>query len=249
MEEYKQKEIEYYDNKAVKYQAERKGDFEGFNPKSLSSLRFCYNWFEKNCQDKKFLDYGCGNGIHSMFPAECGAEVTGIDLSEKSLEIARKRTNNKIPFLLMDCEKMNFQDNSFDIVFNGGAFSSLDLNKVFPEVARILKTKGHFIGIETLGHNFFSNLNRKINKAKGKRTEWEVSHIFKIDDIAKAKMYFNKTEVYFFHLMSWIFFPVLRFPFGKYLLNVVESIDGLFLKLPFMKKYAFKIVFIFSEPK
>jgi len=155
MEEYKQKEIEYYDNKAVKYQAERKGDFEGFDPKSLSSLRFCYNWFEKNCQGKKFLDYGCGNGIHSMFPAECGAEVIGIDLSEKSLEIARKRTDNKIPFILMDCEKMDFPDDSFDIVFDGGAFSSLDLNKVFPEIARALETKGYFIGIETLGHNFF----------------------------------------------------------------------------------------------
>jgi len=49
--------------------------------------------------------------------------------------------------------------------------------------------------------------------------------------------------------MSWIFFPILRFPLGKYFLRIIESIDGLLLKIPFLKKYAFKIIFIFSEPK
>jgi len=38
----------------------------------------------------RLLDFGCGTGIHSIFPAKWGAEVYGIDISEKSIEIAKE---------------------------------------------------------------------------------------------------------------------------------------------------------------
>ena len=97
MEERKQKEIEYYDKKAesvLKEQSKEKifGDFEGFKPQDLSSFRFLYKLLGNYCNDKLVLDYGCGNGVHSAFPLEAGAKkVIAIDLSEKSLEIARNR--------------------------------------------------------------------------------------------------------------------------------------------------------------
>ena len=122
MEERKQEEIEYYDKKAEEWLREKsekkwQGDFERFNQILLSSFSFCYQFLEKNCQDKKVLDYGCGNGIHSIFLAKSGAEkVIGIDLSEKSLAIARERVKRerlegKIEFISMDCEKMELPDN------------------------------------------------------------------------------------------------------------------------------------------
>ena len=94
MELRKQKEIEYYDEKAKKFfeeKTERKwlGDFEGFEPRNLESFRFCYRLLKENCQNKIVLDYGCGNGLHSSFLAKTGAKkVIGIDLSGKSLESA-----------------------------------------------------------------------------------------------------------------------------------------------------------------
>jgi len=260
MEERKQEEIEYYDKKAEEWLREKsekkwQGDFERFNQILLSSFSFCYQFLEKNCQNKKVLDYGCGNGIHSIFPAKMGAErVIGIDLSEKSLEIARERAKKegveeKIEFLKMDCEKMDFPDNYFDIIFDGGTFSSLDLNKAYPELMRILKPDGYLIGVETFGHNPFTNLKRKINKMTGKRTGWATGHIFKMQDLEEAKKYFEKLEVDYFHLISWISFPFLRFPFGKSLLKFFETIDKILLRIPFLRKYSFKVVFIFSGPK
>ena len=259
MEDRKKVEIEYYDKKAEEWLKENKGqktmtDFEGFEPNLLSSFRFCYGYLKDKCQNKKFLDYGCGNGVHSIFPAKRGAEVIGVDLSEPSLKIARERAarervGDKIRFLAMDCEKMGFPDNYFDIIFDGGTFSSIDLDKAYPELKRVLKPSGFLLGIETFGHNPFTNLKRKINKLIGKRTGWAAEHILKTKDLEKAKDYFNKVEVYYFHLISWLALPFLNLPGGKFLLKSLEMIERILLKIAFLRKYAFKVVFIFSEPK
>ena len=257
-EERKRKEIEYYDKKAEEFSRERVSvgaDFEGFEPQSLTSFKFLYKLVERYSRDKVILDYGCGNGIHSGFLVESGAEkVIGIDLSEKSLQLAGERIKKegmegKIEFIAMDCEKMDFPDNSFDVIFDGGTFSSLDVKNAFPELARVLKPKGFLLGIETFGHNPFTNLKRKINKVLGKRTGWAAEHILKMKDLEMAEEYFNKIEVYYFHLISWLAFPFLGFAGGKALLKFFEFIDKILLKLRFLRKYAFKVVFIFSEAR
>jgi len=259
MEPRKQKEIEYYDKKAEEWLEKDKSpqtttDFEGFDFNLLSSFRFCYEYLKDKCQNKKLLDYGCGNGVHSIFPAKFGAEVIGIDLSEPSLKIAEERAkkegvDDKIRFLKMDCEKMEFLDDYFDIIFDGGTFSSLDFKKALPGLVRVLKPDGFLIGIETFGHNPFTNLKRKLNRASGKRTEWAASHIFQIKDFELVKNYFNKIEIKYFHLISWAAFPFLSLPGGKILLNFLEIIDRGLLKITFLRKYAFKVVFIFSLPR
>ena len=255
MESRKEKEIEYYNGRVEEsLKGDKNGDFEGFKPEILSSFRFFYDWLVKNCQQKIILDYGCGNGIHSVFLAKSGAQrVIGIDLSENSLEIARKRAEvagfkEKIEFKMMDCEKMEFPPSFFDIIFDGGTFSSLDFKIALPELTIVLKSDGFLIGAETLGHNPFTNLKRKINKLTGKRTEWAASHIFQIKDLEEAKKYFNKIETNFFHLTSWVIFPFLGLPGAKFLLKIFETLDRILLKIPFLRKYAFKIVFIFSQP-
>ena len=145
---------------------------------------------------------------------------------------------------------MDFPDNSFDIIFDGGTFSSLDLSKAFPELSRVLKPNGFLIGIETLGHNPFTNFKRLLNKITGRRTVWAAEHIFKMEDLKKVKGYFNEIETHYFHLISWAFFPCLRLPGGRFILKLLEKIDKFLLFIfPFFKKYCFKIVFVFSEPR
>lgn len=257
MEERKRLEIEYYDKKAGEWLKKKKwdSDFEGFEPSILVSIKFCYNWLKEHCQNKVILDYGCGNGIHAVPLAKMDAKkVIGIDLSEKSLEIARERAKReglteKVEFLKMDCEKMEFPAHYFDIIFDSGTLSSLCLNKALSELSRLLKPEGFLIGIETLGHNPITNLKRKLNKITGKRTDWATSHIFQMKDLKLAENYFNKIETKFFHLISWAAFPFLGFPASKFFLKILEISDKILLSLPFFRKYAFKIVFIFSQPK
>ncbi|MFH1656255.1 MAG: class I SAM-dependent methyltransferase [Candidatus Nealsonbacteria bacterium] len=245
MEIRKQKEIEYYDNQHDKGD----GDFEGFDPIILKSHRFLRDFLKDKCQNKRILDYGCGNGIHSVWLAMYGGEVIGIDLSKKSLDVAKQRIKkygleNIIELILMDCEKMNFPDNYFDIIFDGGTFSSIDLNKALPELQRVLKPDGFLIGIETFGHNPITNLKRRFNKLTGRRTEWAVEHILKTKDVKEIQKYFQKIDLYFFHFTSWIVFPFLKLPAGKIILKIFEKIDSFLLFVfPFFKKYSFKVVF------
>lgn len=68
------------------------------------------------------LDYDCGNGIHSIFPVKWGAKVYGIDISQKSIEIAkewarRENVEKQTTFLVMDCEKLEFPNDFFYIIF------------------------------------------------------------------------------------------------------------------------------------
>ena len=255
MEERKTKEVEYYNREAKNDSQKALSSNQRFNVLLLESYRFLYEYFWRISKDKKVLDYGCGTGYHLVNLAKTAKEIVGIDLSYNSLQIAKnkiekEKLTDKAKVLLMDCEELEFEDNSFDIIFDGGTFSSLDLRKALPEMIRVLKPEGLLMGIETLGHNPFLNLKRRVNVLRSKRTEWAANHILKIKDLEVIKNYFSKTEVYFFHLTSWLAFPFLNLSGGKIMIKFFEKIDYFLLFIfPFLKKYSFKTVFIFYGKK
>src|SRR3989338_8006117 len=258
MENHKKQEIECYDRKAIELQnisdENKKTDFEGLNHSLFTSYKFCEKWLKENSNGKKLLDYGCGNGVHSTLPAKNNAQVLAVDLSKESLKLAQKKAeqekvSDKVKFKVMDCEKLDLPNNSFDIVFDGGTFSSLELEKGISEIARVLKPEGAMLAIETLGHNPIANLKRAINKLRGKRTGWATNNIFKTQDLDLLKKYFNKIDVKYFHLSFILALPFRNYSFIKYPVKILDAIDYLLLKIPFLKKYAFKIVVIASNPK
>ncbi|MBC7073988.1 class I SAM-dependent methyltransferase [Candidatus Parcubacteria bacterium] len=263
MELRKKIEQEHYDKQAEKIIESRYKNFnwesgsKAFGPIFCYPLRFLERKIKKIIDEKgriKFLDYGCGTGINSIYPAKLGAEVYGIDISEKSLIIAKERARRenlegKIKFLIMDCENLQFDDNFFDIVFNCGTLSCLNKEKAYSEIVRVLKPDGYFLSVDTLGHNPLGNLSRKIKFKKGIRTRQTFENILKMKDIELAKQYFKKTEVYFFIFFTLLAVPLQKLPGFKILLRVLNFLDNLVLKFPFFQKYAFKVVFVFSQPK
>ena len=97
---------------------------------------------------KKVLMLGCGTGEESKLLETFGAEpnlLTGIDLSEKSIELANKTYPN-INFVVGDMNNLPFEDNTFDFVY-----SSLTIHytstpeKVYEKVYRVLKPNGTFL--------------------------------------------------------------------------------------------------------
>lgn len=94
---------------------------------------------------KSVLDLGCGYGWHCRYAAEQGAEkVLGLDLSEKMLQEAEKRTESeKITYRLCSIEDYEYPENAWDCVFSNLALHYIaDLDSVFKRIYKTLKPGG-----------------------------------------------------------------------------------------------------------
>lgn len=66
---------------------------------------------------EKILDLACGKGRHSRYLNKKGYDVTGIDLSEKSIAYARQYENEHLHFDVHDMRQV-YKPESFDFVLN-----------------------------------------------------------------------------------------------------------------------------------
>ncbi|MEK7657615.1 MAG: class I SAM-dependent methyltransferase [Patescibacteria group bacterium] len=99
----------------------------------------------------KILDAGCGPGVDVAYIISKDFDVIGVDISERILEIARKK-NPKVHFKKADIRKLNFKPNTFDGII--ASFSLIhipkkDIDKTVGNFYKLLKPKGViYIGIQ-----------------------------------------------------------------------------------------------------
>ncbi|MBN1992358.1 MAG: methyltransferase domain-containing protein [Anaerolineae bacterium] len=215
------------------------------------SIQFYENWLIERGQDKKVLDYCCGDGDTSITLAKQGFQVVGIDISNVSIENCRQRAiqeglADQTTFYVMDAEKMEFDSDDFDLIICNGVLHHLDLNCAFPELARVLKPEGEIICIEPLAYNPFIQLYRK--RTPHLRTEWEAEHILTLEDLDLAQKFFGQVEVKFFHLATLAAVPFRNMPWFDTLLSWLEAIDEIILKLPLIQMQAWQMIFTLSQP-
>ncbi len=91
------------------------------------------------------LDIGCGSGLFIKMAEAKEAGITGIDLSDALLNIARER-NPFATLLNQDMASLPFKDQSFDLVtgFNSLQYA-VDIMKVLKEIHRVLKADGKLV--------------------------------------------------------------------------------------------------------
>jgi SAM-dependent methyltransferase len=128
---------------------------------------------------KKVLDAGCGHGFYSILLAKKGARVTGIDLSEKNIELARKNVSNasvKCQFFVCDMQDLSiFGSETFDLVTSSIVVGYLDdLKKAFLEVFRVLKPQGIF----TFSENHPMLKGEWEKDREGRRLHWNLDNYF-----------------------------------------------------------------------
>ncbi len=151
----------------------------------------------------------------------------------------------------MDCEKTDFENNKFDLVFDYGTFSSIDITKALSEIIRFLKASGSLIAIETYGHNPLMNIKRKINVLLGKRTAWAAQHIMRKKDWEFVSQHFESCKIKYFGAISYFFLPVVKIcpeKFRDKLLNNIYIFDKYISNIMLFRKFAFKTVVILSNP-
>ncbi|MDX1914279.1 MAG: bifunctional 2-polyprenyl-6-hydroxyphenol methylase/3-demethylubiquinol 3-O-methyltransferase UbiG [Methylophilus sp.] len=122
----------------------------------INPLRLNYINQLVSLQDKRVLDVGCGGGILSESMAEKGAHVTGIDLGEKALNVARLHSLESgvaVDYQYISVETLaEQQPASFDVV------TCLEMLEHVPDPASIVRACAKLV--KPNGHVFFSTINR-----------------------------------------------------------------------------------------
>lgn len=104
-------------------------------------------------EGEKVLDLGSGSGMDSFISSlKVGktGQVTGIDMTDEQLEkatrLAKENNFENVKFVKGYLENLPFADASFDVVISNGVINLCpDKEKVFAEVARVLKPKGRMV--------------------------------------------------------------------------------------------------------
>jgi ubiquinone/menaquinone biosynthesis C-methylase UbiE len=99
---------------------------------------------------KKVLEIGCGIGTDTMNFARHGAEVTAVDLSQKSLEIAAQRARifgleDRIRFFQANAEQLEttLPPETYDLVYSFGVIHHTPHpDRVLDQIRRFIKPDG-----------------------------------------------------------------------------------------------------------
>jgi ubiquinone/menaquinone biosynthesis C-methylase UbiE len=101
----------------------------------------------------RVLDVGTGTGLLALEFAKSipGVKVTGLDLSDTVLELAREKlqksdTPLKVSFEKGDAEDIPLEDDTFDLVVSSNTLHLIkNPIRMFDEIHRVLKPEGRFI--------------------------------------------------------------------------------------------------------
>lgn len=111
---------------------------------------------------RTLLEVGCGVGTDLVRFAQGGADVAGIDLAERSIELARANVRlngvgGRVDLRVADGEAMPFADGAFDAVYAHGVVQyTADPARMIAECRRVLRPGGEAI---FMAYNRWSWLN------------------------------------------------------------------------------------------
>ncbi len=122
-----------------------------FNPIRISYIKeniintFKLKDLEEPLKNLKILDIGCGGGLLSEPMCRLGAEVTGIDASEKNIQVAKlhsKKNNLDIKYYCTSPENLKTKI-KFDVILNMEIIEHVeDVNLFLKACSKFLKNNG-----------------------------------------------------------------------------------------------------------
>ena len=137
-----------------------------FNPIRISYIKekiinsFKLENSDKPLQKIRLLDIGCGGGLLSEPMSRLGAEVTGIDASEKNIQVAKlhaKKNNLKINYLTASPENLKI-DRKFDVILNMEIIEHVEDVDIFLKSCSSLLKKDGIMFVATINKTLKSYL-------------------------------------------------------------------------------------------
>jgi ubiquinone/menaquinone biosynthesis C-methylase UbiE len=153
-------------------QAAKRYDKEARNWMRYVSKSFVSVAKRRGITGGKVLDVGTGTGLLAIeFAGRVpGVEVTGLDLSDVVLELARDHVREsdvplRVQFQKGDAEDMPFEDDTFDLVISSNTLHLTENPiRMFNEIQRVLKPQGPFL-ISDLRRSWLGMLSRNLRAA------------------------------------------------------------------------------------
>ena len=227
-------------------QSKKKGRFENVFYKAIyNASEDFFKYLELNSNNSLILDYGCGNGSSIKEVLKLNPKkIIGIDISEVSIQKAKDRLSSteqdRVELKVDNCEKTNFSDNKFDIVYGTGILHHLQINECIDEILRILKPGGKLLFIEPLGTNPLINIYRNFTPKSRSKDE----HPLIKKDLNYIKKRFSKTNLKYYGLLTLVFFPFYRSPKNSLLFKLLGSFDQILFKIKFFRLFAWSTLLI-----
>jgi 2-polyprenyl-6-hydroxyphenyl methylase/3-demethylubiquinone-9 3-methyltransferase len=109
-----------------------------------------------NLSGRKVLDVGCGGGILTEALARCGAQATGIDLSNESIEAAKVHARQQE--LDIEYRYENIDETASRHAGEFDAITCMEMLEHVPEPKKIIAACSRLL--KPGGHAFFSTINR-----------------------------------------------------------------------------------------
>jgi len=132
-------------------------------------------YLPENARGKKLLEVGCGTGHWSQFFSGYGFEVTGVDVSERMIEIAKSKNISNASFQVVDGHSLPFLDETFDVTV---AITTLefvhDAKSVVGEMVRCTHKPAGQLLVGAL--NARASLNRQ--RKKDSESLWATAQLF-----------------------------------------------------------------------
>ena len=96
---------------------------------------------------RRLLDFGCGPGDTSILFCKMGYEVSGFDITPDNIATARRLAarygmEDRAHFQIMSAERLEYADNSFDVVAGIDILHHVDIPRAMRECMRVLKPGG-----------------------------------------------------------------------------------------------------------
>lgn len=208
-----------------------------WNIRRIEECRTLIDWLAPAPQER-ILDVGCGDGYNTAVIAKRGAIVTGIDVNESRLTIARKRHRGlPVNFRGMNAEAMSFADASFDKAISFCViehFQHDDL--VLANIRRVLASHGTLVlSADSLMNPEIRDVEREIHSNR-----YDVKTFYSVDVLRR------KLEAAGFALERWRY--ILTTPVSLALVRASWHLDDLPLPLLPIKAAGYLALRLFGKP-
>jgi SAM-dependent methyltransferase len=232
---------EYWDAKATELDGDAASAWPNNNLNNLyyATMAEAYKRLIHDFQGKRVLEIGCGTGRNTRFLLSLGAEVTGVDFSERSVELARKRTlDPRATFRKQSLFELDDRA-QYDLVVSSGTVTvacrdRAELLDLLVRLARALKPGGRILLLEPIQKGF---LHRVLNMDQQQFVDVMKEAGFRIDHLEHMHFWPARLALAFlpwpmlvtapaYHAGEWVMNTLFRsHAFGDYRV-IVAAIPG-----------------------